>query len=99
MALKNDVDQLGQLVASFDFAINEKECARFNECAGYSVFTNAGKAVWNVEYQSSKYPAFCRKTFPLFGQASMLKSLDLAGDPTGALSVGMTMLPDRPAFC
>jgi hypothetical protein len=80
VALKNDVDQLAQLVPFFDFAINE-ECARYNECAGYTVFTNAGKAVWNVEYQSAKYPAFCRKTFSVFGQASMLKSLDLTATP------------------
>jgi hypothetical protein len=80
VALKNDVDQLAQLAPLFDFALNE-ECARYNECAGYSAFTSVGKAVWNVEYQSSKYPAFCKKTFSVFGQASMLKSLGLTATP------------------
>jgi hypothetical protein len=78
VALKNDVDQLAALQPYFDFAVNE-ECARYNECAGYSVFTNAGKAVWNVEYQ--RYPAFCKKTYPIFGSASMLRDLDLS--PSG----------------
>jgi len=80
VALKNDVGQLAQLEPYFDFAINE-ECARYKECAGYAVFTKAGKAVWNVEYQATKYPAFCSKTFPIFGQASMLKALSLLATP------------------
>jgi hypothetical protein len=76
VALKNDVDQLSALQPYFDWALNE-ECARYNECSGYSVFKNAGKAIWNVEYQAAKFPAFCAKTYPLFGSASMLRNLDL----------------------
>ena len=77
IALKNDVDQLAALEPSFDFAINE-ECARYNECGGYRVFTDAGKAVWNVEYGTSRFPGFCRSTYPIFGQASMLRDLGLS---------------------
>ncbi len=50
VALKNDTDQLAQLQPSFDFAVNE-QCHQYNECKGYSVFTNAGKPVFNAEYK------------------------------------------------
>jgi hypothetical protein len=53
VALKNDVDQLSDLAASFDFAVNE-QCNEYSECSGYSVFTGANKPVFNAEY-SSKY--------------------------------------------
>ena len=53
VALKNDIDQLGALGASFDFAVNE-QCHVFNECGAYSAFLASGKAVFNAEY-ASKY--------------------------------------------
>ncbi len=51
VGLKNDVDQLTALEPYFDFAVNE-QCHQYNECAGYSVFTNKNKPVFNAEYQS-----------------------------------------------
>ena len=51
VGLKNDVAQITALQPSFDFAINE-QCHAYNECAGYSLFINAGKPVFNAEYQS-----------------------------------------------
>jgi hypothetical protein len=51
VGLKNDVDQLPQLQPDFDFAVNE-QCHEFDECGGYSVFTQAGKPVFNAEYQN-----------------------------------------------
>ncbi len=50
IGLKNDVDQLDALVASYDWALNE-QCFQYKECDGYSVFTQANKAVFGVEYQ------------------------------------------------
>lgn len=55
--LKNDVDQVAALEPVFDFALNE-QCNEFSECSGYSVFTNAGKAVFNAEY-SGTAATFC----------------------------------------
>ena len=50
IALKNDVDQIPQLAASFDFALNE-ECQRYSECGAYKTwFTDQNKAVFNAEY-------------------------------------------------
>lgn len=57
VGLKNDVDQLADLVDDFDWALNE-QCFQYNECSGYQVFVNAGKAVFGVEYQDSA-ATFC----------------------------------------
>ncbi|WP_220725887.1 endo alpha-1,4 polygalactosaminidase [Arthrobacter cheniae] len=73
VALKNDVDQIPDLVDDFDFAINE-ECVRYAECDLYDPFTDAGKAVLHVEYQGSL--GFCAET-ERRGLSSMLKPLDL----------------------
>ena len=49
VALKNDLDQVPELVSHFDFAVNE-ECAAFRECAKLTPFIKAGKAVLHAEY-------------------------------------------------
>ena len=49
VALKNDVEQVPELVGDFDFAVNE-ECVAFDECAGLPPFIAAGKAVLHAEY-------------------------------------------------
>ncbi|MDG9701376.1 endo alpha-1,4 polygalactosaminidase [Streptomyces sp. DH37] len=52
VGLKNDLDQIPELVDDFDFAVNE-ECAEFGECARLSPFTERGKAVLHAEYALS----------------------------------------------
>jgi hypothetical protein len=49
VALKNDLDQIGQLVGAFDFAVNE-QCFEYDECDGLDAFVDANKAVLQVEY-------------------------------------------------
>ena len=49
VALKNDLEQIPDLVEYFDFAVNE-ECHEFDECAALSAFIAAGKPVFNAEY-------------------------------------------------
>jgi hypothetical protein len=49
IGLKNDLDQLAVLQPAFDFAVNE-QCHEYAECAGYSVFLDAGKPVLVAEY-------------------------------------------------
>ena len=73
VALKNDLDQIPDLVEDFDFAINE-ECIRYSECDNYAPFTEAGKAVLHVEYEGPL--DFCSQSERL-GLSSMLKPLDL----------------------
>jgi len=53
IGLKNDLDQIPQLVEYFDFAVNE-QCFEYDECAALSPFIDAGKAVFNAEY-ADKY--------------------------------------------
>ncbi|KAI9003624.1 family 114 glycoside hydrolase, partial [Gaertneriomyces semiglobifer] len=47
IGLKNDLDQLAELVADFDWLLNE-ECVEFNECQKLTTFINADKAVFGV---------------------------------------------------
>jgi hypothetical protein len=49
VALKNDPGQVGELLASFDFAVVE-ECFVYDECEQFSPFVDAGKAVFVAEY-------------------------------------------------
>jgi hypothetical protein len=58
IALKNDTDQVDDLVGDFDFAIVE-ECLVYKECAEYSPFVDAGKAVFLAEYNKKKMGKKC----------------------------------------
>jgi len=49
VALKNDLGQIPDLVAWFDFAVNE-ECFQFDECDLLAPFVDAGKAVLAIDY-------------------------------------------------
>lgn len=51
IALKNDGDQINQLLPYFDFAI-EEECVVYGECSTYKPFVAAGKAVFAAEYKN-----------------------------------------------
>lgn len=74
VALKNDLDQVPELVGSFDFALDE-QCVEFSECDQLLPFTRAGKAVLHVEYNLPT-SRFCPITAGL-GFSSMLKHLSL----------------------
>ena len=49
VGLKNDLAQVGELAADFDFAVNE-QCIEFDECNLLDPFVTSGKAVLHVEY-------------------------------------------------
>ncbi|UNO42499.1 endo alpha-1,4 polygalactosaminidase [Streptomyces sp. MST-110588] len=74
VGLKNDMDQIPQLLKDFDFAVNE-QCAQYEECETLKPFIKAGKPVFHVEYE---LPAarFCAQTRKL-GFSSMQKRLHL----------------------
>lgn len=57
VALKNDIDQVKDLVTFFDFAINE-QCFQYGECDALTSFISQGKAVFGVEYELAT-SAFC----------------------------------------
>ncbi len=49
IGLKNDLEQINDLVNYFDFAVNE-ECHQYDECDMLSPFIQNGKPVFNIEY-------------------------------------------------
>lgn len=74
VGLKNDVEQVPQLVGDFDFAVNE-ECFAYAECARLTPFVAAAKAVFHAEYDTDP-DEFCPVTRRL-GLSSLLKDRDL----------------------
>ncbi|WP_345746320.1 endo alpha-1,4 polygalactosaminidase [Streptomyces sp. ODS28] len=74
VGLKNDLDQIPQLVKDFDFAVNE-ECAQYGECAKLKPFIAQKKAVFHVEYELDP-EEFCKSSDKL-GLSSLRKRLDL----------------------
>lgn len=74
VGLKNDLPQIPDLVADFDFAVNE-ECAQYDECTRLTPFVAAGKAVFHVEYKEPRHD-FCPQSRRL-GLSSMVKRPEL----------------------
>jgi len=74
IALKNDLEQAADLEPDFDWALTE-QCFQYRECDRLRPFTDAGKAVWAVEYELAM-PAFCPAARAL-GFAAMRKRLEL----------------------
>lgn len=50
IGLKNDLDQVPELLPYFDWALNE-QCFQYDECDTLLPFVQAGKAVFGVEYE------------------------------------------------
>lgn len=74
IGLKNDNNQIPELVDDFDWALNE-ECFQYDECEDLLPFIEAGKAVFHVEYEVET-AQFCPTTQAL-GFSSLKKNLDL----------------------
>ncbi|MBL4637111.1 MAG: endo alpha-1,4 polygalactosaminidase [Kofleriaceae bacterium] len=49
---KERLDQIPQLLAYYDFSVNE-QCHEFDECEALLPFIRADKPVWNAEYKES----------------------------------------------
>ncbi|GAA3381996.1 endo alpha-1,4 polygalactosaminidase [Streptomyces racemochromogenes] len=74
VGLKNDLDQIPQLVGDYDFAVNE-QCAEYDECDTLTPFIKAGKAVFHAEYELPT-SRFCKQSKRL-QLSSLQKKLDL----------------------
>jgi hypothetical protein len=59
VGLKNDLEQIGDLISYFDFAVNE-QCYQYGECDRLNAFIAAKKPVFGIEY-STDTTAFCTK--------------------------------------
>lgn len=76
IALKNDVEQVNDLLNVFDFAITE-ECWQYEECDTLLPFVSAGKAVFQCEYKRRFNP--CEDALP--GFSAIRKNLNLKAQP------------------
>ncbi len=63
VGLKNDLEQIPELVDYFDFALNE-QCFEYDECETLLPFIEQDKAVFGVEYELQP-TEFCNKAIEL----------------------------------
>lgn len=81
VGLKNDLDQISELVDYFDFSVNE-QCHEFSECDALRPFIEAGKPVFNAEYadtfvsDAAAQAGMCADAMAL-GIRSLILSIDL----------------------
>jgi hypothetical protein len=78
VALKNDPEQAKQLVGDFDFAVVE-QCFQYDECGRFSPFVDAGKAVFEAEYEIAP-SSYCHRAAAL-GFSAIRKSYPLTARP------------------
>jgi len=83
VGLKNDLDQIPQLVSYFDWSLNE-QCNEYGECASLSPFVENGKAVFGVEY-NEEASQFC-PTMKDMQFSFLQKTLDLSAGGTQCCS-------------
>lgn len=78
VALKNDPRQARELLGAFDFAVVE-ECFQYQECGFFKPFIEAGKAVFEAEYElpSTKFCAAAKA----LGFSAIRKGLELFAQP------------------
>ncbi|KAL3667172.1 hypothetical protein V7S43_008108 [Phytophthora oleae] len=56
VGLKNDMDQIDNLVSAFDFSVNE-QCVQYDECDTLVPFIKLDKPVFGIEYSGDKATA------------------------------------------
>ena len=83
VGLKNDLDQVPQLVSAFDFAVNE-QCFEYKECDLLLPFVDAGKPVLGIEYYGSP-STICPKANAM-GFSTLKKSMSLDAERIDCLS-------------
>jgi len=77
IGLKNNSDQISELLDYFDFALIE-DCAVYGECADFLPFIEQGKAVFQIEYTDEFYNTidFC-STAVANGYSGIFKNREL----------------------
>lgn len=79
IGLKNDVEQIPQLVGTVDFTVNE-ECFKYHECDTLQPFIDANKPVFQIEYGGAKK---ARKVCPEANRLqfqTLIKKLNLGAE-------------------
>lgn len=77
VGLKNDLNQINDLIEYFDFAVNE-QCFEYDECSLVTPFIEDGKAVFNIEYELTA-DDFCMEANS-YSFSSLIMSYDLDGE-------------------
>ena len=77
-ALKNDLEQVPELLSYFDMVVNE-QCQEFQECGALDPFVAAEKAVFQVEYSVAP-TGFCPQANAA-GRSAAKKTVDLFDTP------------------
>ncbi len=101
IGLKNNLDQVNELLPYYDWALNE-QCFQYDECESLLPFVAAGKAVFGVEYEL-KPKKFCA-TANDYGFSWLHKTYDLGNEAPNACAgdtplVTVTPLPtDEPVI-
>ncbi len=80
IGLKNNLEQVKELVNEYDFAVNE-QCFQYEECGVLKEFTIRDKAVFGVEYELSTNN-FCAEANNL-GYSWLKMDYDLSGGRVG----------------
>ncbi|HEX7134446.1 MAG TPA: endo alpha-1,4 polygalactosaminidase [Iamia sp.] len=75
VGLKNDLAQAAALVDEVEFQVDE-ECIQYDDCAPLTVFVDAGKPVWSIEYHGT--PASVCPTAAELGFATWIKDISLS---------------------
>jgi hypothetical protein len=82
VGLKNDLDQVVELVGDFDWALVE-QCFEYKECDKVQPFVQSGKAVFEVEYNQNP-ASFCAQAKAM-GFSAVKKNLSLDAARTACL--------------
>jgi hypothetical protein len=75
VGLKNDLDQVKDLVQYFDFSVNE-QCLQYKECNDLNPFLKSNKPIFEIEYNTKIWKKGC-KTNKKRGFSPILKHLEL----------------------
>jgi len=90
IGLKNDLDQIPQLVGEFDWALNE-QCFQYNECQTLLPFITAGKPVFGIEYNGNENQ-FCPQA-NAWNFDFLKKNLDLGAWRLDCRAIGSAPTP------
>lgn len=92
VGLKNDIDQIPQLVDAFDWQVNE-QCVAFGECDALMPFIAAGKPVFGLEYPTDRAPTLAERAGAVCPEANrrgfdtLVKPLDLTASVVACRSL------------
>jgi hypothetical protein len=76
VALKNDIDQIVDLLSDFDFQVNE-QCFQYSECDKVQPFIAANKPVFEVEYGAASLSTTVCPKANAINFDSLIKNLNL----------------------